>query len=273
MTLQQLLSYGTKFLSHLPSAELDARILLQNICSKSFEELITSQDQEIDKMLERVFYSFLKRRQNLEPVAYITGSKSFYDLEFEVSKDVLIPRSDSETLIDYVLEDYSKEDLKILDLGIGSGCLIITLLKHLPHSKGIGVDISSKTLDIAKRNADKIGVTNKLTLAQSNWFDNIKTQPFDIIISNPPYIGLKEDLSSEVKCEPHKALFSGPDGLDAYKQIAAEAKNYLSPQGAIYLEIGYKQKDSVQKIFEAHNFKLEGTKKDLQGHARCVKFL
>lgn len=272
MTLGQLLSYGIKFLSHLPSPELDARLLLQNVCDKSFEELITSQDQELDKKLAKVFFSLLERRKNLEPVAYIIGRKYFYDLEFEVSKDVLIPRSDSEILIDYVLKDYSQGNLKILDLGTGSGCLIITLLKHLTNAKGFGVDISSDALDIAKRNADKIGVTNKLTLSQSNWFDSIKPQTFDIIISNPPYIGPEEDLSSEIKYEPQTALFAGLDGLDAYKQIAAKAKDYLSPQGAIYLEIGYKQKESVQKIFEEHNFKLNGTRKDLQGHTRCLKF-
>lgn len=273
MTLGQLLSYSTKCLSHLPSPELDTRLLLQHACDKSFEELIISQNQEVDKRLEKLFFSFLERRKKSEPVAYIIGYKFFYDLEFEVSKDVLIPRSDSETLIDYVLEGYSQENLKILDLGTGSGCLIITLLKHLPNSNGIGVDISSGALNIAKSNADKIGVTDKLTLSQSNWFANIKPQPFDIIISNPPYVSPEEDLSSEVKHEPQTALFAGSDGLDAYKQIAAKAKKYLSPQGAIYLEVGYRQKESVQKIFEEHNFKLEGTRKDLQEHIRCLKFI
>ncbi|AVP87627.1 bifunctional N5-glutamine S-adenosyl-L-methionine-dependent methyltransferase/tRNA [Candidatus Phycorickettsia trachydisci] len=272
MTFSQLLSYGIRLLSHLSSPELDARILLQHACSKSFEDLIAYEDQEIDQVFEQQFFSLLERRKNLEPVAYITGSKAFFDLEFEVSKDVLIPRSDSEILVDYVLKDFAQEDLKILDLGTGSGCLIITLLKHLPQTEGIGVDASHKALDIAKRNADKIGVGDRLTLLQSNWFSEITPQAFDIIISNPPYIGLEEDISPEVRCEPHTALFAGLDGLDSYKQIAAKAKDYLSPQGSIYLETGYKQKEDVQKIFEAHTFKLEGIAKDLQGHARCLKF-
>lgn len=272
MTLSQLLSYGIKFLSDLPSPGLDARLLLQHACLKSFEELIAYGEQEIDQELEKKFSSLLERRKNLEPIAYIIGSKSFFDLEFEVSKDTLIPRNDSETLVDYVLKDYSQENLKILDLGTGSGCLIITLLKHLPNAKGTGVDTSNEALDIAKRNADKIGVGDKLTLLQSNWFSNIAHQTFDIIISNPPYIGLEEDISPEVRYEPQIALFGGLDGLDSYKQIAAKVKNYLSSQGSIYLEIGYKQKEDVQKIFEARNFKLEGTKKDLQGHTRCLRF-
>jgi len=272
MTLNQLLSYGIRFLSHMPSPELDTRLLLQHACLKSFEEIIASGNQEIDQKIEEKFLSLLERRKNLEPIAYITSSKAFFDLEFEISKDTLIPRNDSETLVDYVLKDYSQENLKILDLGTGSGCLIITLLKHLPHAKGIGVDTSNKALDIAKRNADKIGVGSQLTLLQSNWFSNIPPQTFDIIISNPPYIGLEEDISPEVRYEPQTALFAGLDGLDSYKQIAAKAKNCLSPQGSIYLEVGHRQKEDVQKIFESHNFRLEGTKKDLQGHTRCLRF-
>jgi len=189
MTLGQLLQYGTKFLSHLPSPPLDARLLLQHVCCKSFEDLIASRDQSISKELKENFFSLLQRRKNLEPIAYIIGHKSFYDLEFEVSKDVLIPRNDSETLIDHVLKDYTQENLKILDLGTGSGCLIITLLKHLPNAQGTGVDISEKALNIAELNANKIGIRDKLTLLQSNWFYNITSQTFDIIISNPPYIG------------------------------------------------------------------------------------
>ena len=250
---------------------LEAKILVSyliNIETRDFYFYLNNDYNLNKKNLDKL----INRRLNGEPLSKIIGIKNFWDYDFKTTVDVLDPRSDSETMIEYVLGDFNvKDKLKILDLGTGSGCLILTLLKIFKNASGVAVDISEKSLMIAKENAKNLNVNN-IEFIKSNWNDDVDGL-FDIIISNPPYIKTKDinNLMVEVKkYDPLLALDGGFDGLDCYRYIANNIRKSCKNSAKIYLEIGFEQKDDVVDIFD--NFIFCGCKKDLSDNDRVVKF-
>lgn len=250
---------------------LEARILVSYSLSVAEEYLFINPDQELSKKELETLEISIKRRMNFEPISYITGKKEFYSRNFYVNKDVLIPRADSEVLIDAVCST-QKPSPKILELGTGSGCLIITLMLQLPLATAYAIDIKKEALEVAKKNAQLHNVN--VGFLVSDWFSSIAHQDFDIIISNPPYIDKSSNkVSKETYLyEPSTALFALDEGLKCYKTIASNISKYLSEDGELYLEIGYDQEENVTKIYEMSGFSLVGRYLDISGITRCLKF-
>lgn len=281
---------------------MEARILLQYVTCSTKEYLLAHSDEVISDSQSALLSEIIQRRQNFEPIAYIIGTKEFFSREFIVNPHILIPRPDSEILIETVFVDYknischsreggdpenyildsrlrgndttsNNQHLNILDLGTGSGSLIITLLLELQNATGVAVDTDINALNVAKANALKHGV-HDIAFVLSNWFDEMQDLKFDIIVANPPYISSSDrNVAKEtILHEPHLALFAENNGLEAYEIIANRAKNFLKPQGALYLEIGYDQHDVIVDLYTKQGYKLKTKARDLAGHVRCLKF-
>lgn len=260
----------------ISSPQLEARLLLQHAINKPLEYLLINLDERLNKSELVAFEVALERRLKHEPIAYITGVKEFYSREFIVNKHVLIPRSDTELLVDTILQCHSHKSGNdiILELGTGSGCISISLLLELLNSKIIATDISFNAIEVAKNNAVKHEVIDRLQIIHSDWFENLENQRFDFIVSNPPYISTTEKsamATETINYEPHLALFAEEDGLQAYPIIAKNAKKFLKPTGKIILEIGFNQADKVSKIFLDYGYNIDNIHKDLQGHSRVIE--
>lgn len=252
----------------------EARILLQKATNINLEYIISHDDEELSDKQNKDFIESCQRRAKGEPIAYITGVKEFYSRDFIVDQNVLIPRPDSEILIESVLQNNNLSNPKILELGIGSGCLILTLLLEIDNASGLGVDISDSAIEISNKNMQKFDLTDRCKIFKSNWFENISSK-FDIIISNPPYIatGEQNHMSKEtILFEPKEALYAKDNGLACYKEIASKAKDYLKDDGYIFVEIGFSQADKVEKIFKEYRFFLHSSHKDLSGIIRILVF-
>ena len=255
--------------------KLDVKILLSFLLNIDTNELILYFNKDVDGFFVSKFDLLLNRRLNNEPIANIIGKKAFWDYEFFVNENVLTPRSDSEILIEAVLENFEDTDanLKILDLGTGSGCLILTLLKIYKNSFGVAVDISEKALEVAKINAKKLDVKN-IEFLNNNLNVGIEDK-FDIIISNPPYIpkGEIDDLEPEVnKFNPIISLDGGVDGLDFYRYFSKNLFKNLKKNTNIFFEIGKGQDKDIITIFEKNNYRLVNIYKDLAGVNRILCF-
>lgn len=252
--------------------ELDCKILVAHILNINYNDLYLYMEDDFKE--EELLNILIKRRIKDEPISKIINKKTFWEYNFYVDNNVLDPRPDSENLIELILENYNINDkLNILDLGTGSGCLIITLLNIFKNSNGIAVDINEKSLNIAMQNAKNLNVKN-INFIKSNWNDNVEDK-FDIIISNPPYIKTKDIdiLDNTVKnFDPILALDGGDDGLKCYKYIAKNIMKNCKQDTKIFLEIGYNQTDDVIKIFEKNNFLLYKIKKDLNNYNRILSF-
>ena len=259
----------------IDSYKIDGLILLCHVLGFSKEKVIFNPDLEIELAKEKEFLELVDRRLKFEPISHLIQKREFYKGEFFVNSDVLDPRPDSEMLIELVLEKYSTDNnIKILELGVGSGCLIITLLSLFENADGIGLDISCKALEIAKKNAEANKVLNRLKLVESDLFEKVDGE-FDLIISNPPYI--KSDdiggLQNEVKnFEPILALDGGIDGLDFYHEIARKAGNFLKEDGNIIIEIGMGQRDQIIDIFAESGLKFVESKFDFGKIERILMF-
>jgi len=242
--------------------ELDSRILLAHYLKVSKEYLIINHDLKLSSEQLKEYSKYIIRRGQGEPTSKITQTKEFYGREFNVNDFVLDPRPDSELIIDVVKENFSKdEDIKILDLGTGSGCLIITLLLELRNSIGIGLDVSEKAMKVASLNAGKYSLDNRLSLVVSDWLESININSFNVIISNPPYIPNNQisELSPEVKdFDPILALDGGDDGLSCYENILRQLNdNELNPQSMIIMEIFSENKNKVIESFIKYGFEKE----------------
>jgi release factor glutamine methyltransferase len=218
----------------------------------------------------------MERRLNREPIAKILGEKEFWSLPFKTTKDTLDPRPDSETLMEAVLACYPQKDqaLRMLDLGTGTGCLILSLLHEYKMATGVAVDLSPEALVVAQENAQRLGLQARISFVQSSWLDNVNGK-YDVIVSNPPYIPRSHEktLEPELAFDPQMALYgSDEDGLGAYRLLAHSLRPYLMPQGKIFLEFGQDQHLNVQQIFEGAGFRLQGWHKDLAGMRRCGVF-
>lgn len=260
------------------NGKLDALILMTSALAFSKEQVIFNPDLELAQNQQSAFFDLVVRRAEREPLSQIIGKREFFGEDFLVTSDVLDPRPDSESLIELVLKNFQDKNqkLRILEVGVGSGCLIISLLKAYKMADGIGVDISEKALEICQKNVESHHLQNRLKLLKSDLFSILNSsEKFDLIISNPPYISSQEieTLEPEVRLfEPRGALDGGLDGLDFYRRIAAEAKNFLNQNGKIIIEIGFGQKEKIVEIFTKKEFVFIESKPDLSGTDRSLCF-
>lgn len=274
-TIKYILDNITKSLfdAEIPNPRMEARILLAHYMNYSTEQLITNQDEMVE--FSQTILGLVNQRIEHKPLSYLLGYKEFYGRNFIVNENVLVPRPDTEILISAVLNKYYNNlDLNILELGVGSGCIIISLLLELARSKGLGVDISKEALRIASHNSDLYNCKERLTLLESDWYQNINSvNQYDLIISNPPYINKSEIslMSKEtLRYEPEIALYT--ENYDSYKKIARHAKNYLNNEGEIYLEIGINQETEIKKIFIDNGYILKNQFFDFNTILRVLVF-
>ena len=250
---------------------LDAQLLLAHSLQKEISYLLAWQEVVPDLPQQTLFQGYLVQREQGIPVAYLLGYKEFWSLPFAVTPDVLIPRPETELLVEQVLEYcQTLEQARILELGTGSGAIAIALAKEIPNASITASDISSAALDIARKNAQTLN-QQRIEFVLSDWFTAIPLNTFDIIVSNPPYIeAADEHLKGAIRHEPMTALVSGADGLDAIRVIISEAKAYLQNGGALMLEHGYKQGKQIRKLFAASGYKQARTIRDYAGNERVT---
>jgi release factor glutamine methyltransferase len=236
--------------------------------------VVTHADELVETAAVKAFRRLIERRAAGEPLQYLTGHQEFFKLVFEVTPDVLIPRPETELIVEIALELLKgNADPFIADIGTGSGCLAISLLHELRDAHAIATDISPTALQIAQRNADRHGVTDRLILIESDCFAKVDSdRPFSLIASNPPYIrdDEMETLQREVGYEPRTALAGGPDGLDIVRRLLRESSPFLQPGGHFVFEIGFDQKALVEQLINRDVWELTETRPDLQGIARTV---
>lgn len=276
MTIKEAINQAVIMLKNenIEAPKSKARMLLQATLNKTKEYLIIYDTQQISQEQRERYIKNVKRLISGEPLQYIIGKQEFMKLNFLVTKDVLIPRPDTEILVQEVIEIAKNiKNPVILDLCTGSGAIAVSIAKYVNNTKIYAVDISSKALDIAKKNAEFNGVRNNIEFIESNLFSKIKEQKFDIIVSNPPYIETDtiKTLPIDVQNEPHLALDGGKDGLDFYKKISKEAPKFLNNEGYLCFEIGYNQKKSVCKVLQEQGKYVNiYSKKDLCENDRLV---
>lgn len=254
-------------------AETDARFLLAHVLAPaSFAEAVADPAlcswQQINWLAELAW-----ERVHRKPMSQILGTQPFWTLELDVSEDVLTPRADTETLVEAVLEARSQATARVLDIGVGSGAILLALLSERKAWQGVGVDVSEAALDIAAKNARRCGLDERAEFLQASWGRGLPAGAFDILVSNPPYIrsDVMETLDPEVRdFEPHLALDGGADGLDAYRAILDEARNLVKPGGLVAFEIGYDQGEAVSGLLQAHGLSGIALIQDLAGHDRVV---
>ena len=262
----------------IASAILEARILMSFVTKLSKEDIIFKATQiNLSQDQEEKYFDLIHKRIKKIPLTHLTNNREFFGSNFYVDENVLDPRPDSETLVEMMIKKYQNSSfLNLCEIGCGSGCLIISLLKHFKDWNATAIDISKKALEIAQKNAQNNEVFERIEFLESNLFKDFKdNQIFDIIISNPPYIPSAdiENLQDEVRLyEPRIALDGGLDGLDFYRNIANQSRKFLKNNGNIFLEIGYNQHQEVIDIFEKFNFKFIDSAKDLSGIIRVLEF-
>ena len=269
-TLKALRQWGADRLREedVDGAALDARLLLQFATGLAHEDLAAGPERAVDGEL---FRTLINRRAGHEPVSRIVGSREFHGRDFLVTPATLDPRADTETLVDEAL---SGEGGRILDLGTGTGAVIITLLAERPLWHGVAVDVSKEALAVAEANGARHGVAARLQCTHSDWFGSVEGR-FDLIVSNPPYIpaAVIPALDPDVKdFDPHLALDGGDDGLRAYRAIATSSAAHLKATGRVIVEIGAGQQADVTAIFTSAGFMLRAFRRDLGGHVRAVAF-
>jgi protein-(glutamine-N5) methyltransferase, release factor-specific len=252
----------------------EAGSLLTYLLGSNRSFVLTHGDEMVPDREYQAFRSLIARRAAGEPLQYLTGHQEFFKLDFEVTPDVLIPRPETELIVEVVLE-LSKGDPApvIADIGTGSGCIAISLLHELPSASAIATDISPAALRVAERNAGRHGVRDRLKLVESNCFSEVQiAQPFSLIASNPPYVSDEElsRLQREVRFEPHGALAGGPDGLLVIRRLLVEAHPFLISGGYLVFEIGFGQSGAVVQLIDRRVWKLLEIRKDLQSIPRTL---
>ena len=261
----------------IETAQLDARVLVGHVLGMGHGALIAQGQQSVASSESTAIDRAIARRLAHEPVALITGRKEFWGLIFHVNAATLVPRPDSETLVEAVLDHAgsraSSPGLRILDLGTGTGCLLLSLLHELPQATGVGCDIEKGAVRLAERNAQSLGLSERCEFKISNWADSVN-ESFDIIICNPPYIRRTDilDLQPDVcRFEPKSALDGGEQGLDAYHELRSHIARCAKKGAFVALEVGQGQAESVRKLlFSEPNLKFLGFRTDLAGIQRCV---
>jgi release factor glutamine methyltransferase len=270
-TVQQALVIGTRALAsaEIEGAGRDARLLMAHVLGIASDRLTLVLPDAISPEAQAAFDATIARRVAREPVSHILGRRAFYGREFQVNADVLDPRPETEILIQEAL---TQPFASVLDLGTGSGAILLTLLAENPISKGLGTDLSEAALAVARQNCAALGLTKQARFQQAHWWQGVEGS-FDLIVSNPPYIAASEmpALSPELAYEPRMALTDEADGLTAYRAIVAEARAHLAPRGRILLEIGPTQGATVSDLLLAQGFKAVRVIADLDGRDRVVR--
>lgn len=276
MTISELIKKGIIELKNgnIEEPKLKARLLMQYVLNKSRQYVIVNDREELDNIKEKQYLEEIKILKKGVPIEHITHQKEFMKLSFFVDKNVLIPRQDTEILVEEVINIAKKNNAKkILDLCTGSGAIAVSLAKYLPQAEITAIDISNEALKIAKKNAISNNVENQIIFISSDMFTNLNEEKFDIIVSNPPYIktNVIKNLDIQVQNEPYIALDGGKDGLDFYKKIINESYQYLKYNGYLCLEIGFDQKiDVIELIENTESFTGTYSKKDLFDNDRII---
>ena len=274
MDIQSALKKGQSILidNNIISAKLDSEILMSQAIRKNKKFIILNLHKEIKKRDLDYFDNLIQERATSKPIAQIIKKKDFWKYEFIVNNNVLIPRPDTEILIEQALKLVkNKNRLQILDIGIGSGCILMSILKEKKNFIGTGIDISNKSLQISKVNGQKLRINNRLRLFKSN-IDNFNTGKYDLIVSNPPYIkkSILKCLEKDIGFEPKQALDGGLDGLSEIRKVINKSSELIKRSGHFIIEIGFDQKNKVKKILRDKGFYIKKTVKDLSNHDRCI---
>ena len=275
MNIKNILNEGIDILqkNKITNPQLDSEILLSNSIKRDKKHIILNPKEVLNSEQLGTFKSLIERRKKGEPIAYLINKKEFWKDDFFVNKDVLIPRPDSELIIEQVLKIYSKDDqLQILDIGTGSGCILLSILKERSNFYGTGIDISKKSINVSKFNAKQLNLTNRVKFFHSS-VDNFNNGKYDIIVSNPPYIeqlSLKYLEKDVVNFEPKLALSGGFDGFSKIRKVINKASILIKKNGKFILEIGFNQKNKVIKILKEEGFYVNKAIKDYGNNDRCI---
>jgi len=274
MNVSELLQSGAKVLrlNRIETHQLDSELVLSNLLKKQRENLIINLNLKVSETTVLNFKNLINRRAKREPLAYILRNKEFWSKDFLVNRNTLIPRPETELLCENIIKIFRKKNLYMLDMGTGSGCIILSILTELKKAKGVGVDISKKAIEVAKKNSEKLNLNKKVKFFNKS-LENIHGYKFDLIVSNPPYIKTSDikNLSEDVKrFEPKIALDGGKDGLDVIKKVIYKSNTILKKLGWLALEIGFGQQHKVSQILKKQNFKEELLVKDYKNNVRCI---
>ena len=275
MEYKEILNRGSEILklNNIKSFNLDSEILLSSSLKLNRSQLLLNLDKKINSEQEKIFFSLIKRRAKFEPIAYITGYKNFWKNKFKVNKNVLIPRPDTETLVEQVLKEIKiYNSRRILDIGTGSGCIILSILMERKKCYGVGLDISKKAINLAKYNAKIQQIKNRIKFYNSD-IDNFCRGKYDLIVSNPPYIKLFEisGLDNDIKGhEPKNALNGGIDGFSKIRLIIKKSSVLIKKNGKLFLEVGDTQAMKTLKILKSNGFYVNNIAKDLANKNRCI---
>jgi release factor glutamine methyltransferase len=274
MEVLELINNGSNLLKdkNILSHQLDSEILLSRVLNKTREELLTHLTKKVKTSSINKFKKLVGRRSLKEPIAYILREKEFWSKIFLVNKNVLIPRPETELMVEKIVKIFNSKNIFILDIGTGTGCIILSLLSELKNSTGIGIDISKKAIEVAKINQKKHNLIKQVKFFQKS-LDEINIKKFDLIVSNPPYIRRKDlkNLDEDIKkFEPKLALDGGNDGLDVIKKVIYKSKSILKINGMLALEIGNEQYTKVSKILSKNKFKTKYLVKDYRENIRCI---
>jgi len=275
MNIENTLNEGINILkkNKIPNPHLDTEILLSNLIKRDKKHIILNPKELLNSEQLEKFKCLIERRKKGEPIAYLINKKEFWKDEFFVNKDVLIPRPDTELIIEQVLKIYTKdEQLQVLDIGTGSGCILLSILKERPNFYGTGIDISKKSINVSKFNAKQLNLMNRVKFFDSS-VDNFKIGKYDLIVSNPPYIeqlNLKYLEKDVVNFEPKLALSGGLDGFSKIRKVINKAGILIKKNGKFILEIGFNQKNKVKKILKEEGFYVNKAIKDYGNNDRCI---
>ena len=273
MYIRQALQLARQSLAETsPTADLDAQVLLCHVLQCNSAHLLAWPEKPLDESQQRHFLQIIEQRRQGHPVAHLTGQREFWSMDFMVDESTLIPRPETETLIEYVLENHSHHNsLKLLDMGTGTGAIAIVLAKENPGWQVHACDISPQAIQLAKRNRDKHEINN-LTLVKSDWFSDIDGTDYDMIISNPPYIDADDPHlnQGDVRFEPASALISDNQGMKDIEHICSQAKGHLKNAGWLIVEHGYDQAEKVADCFTKNGYGEITQKQDLSGHIRMT---
>ncbi|MFY0642512.1 MAG: peptide chain release factor N(5)-glutamine methyltransferase [Bermanella sp.] len=268
ISIKQALTEGQQSIFHSDSAALDAELILLHTLNTHRNILFTDPTKCLTQDQYALYKELLQRREYGEPVAYIIGEQGFWDLMLNVAPHTLIPRGDTESLIDWVLEQ-GLQPKRILDLGTGTGAIALALAKEFSHAQVIGVDLIPQAVELANSNKLKNNINN-VQFLQSSWFENVPPEPYDLIVSNPPYIDeLDEHLSQgDVRFEPASALIASQQGLSDLYWIAQQAQQYLTQGGCLLMEHGWQQAEPVSNYLQQQGYDKVGSGRDLAGQWR-----
>jgi release factor glutamine methyltransferase len=274
MNISGLLNSGAKTLkqNRIKTHQLDSELVLSNLLQKKRENLLINLNEKVSKETIDNFEKLIFRRVKREPLAYILKKKEFWSKDFFVDRSTLIPRPETELLCESIIKIFKNKNLHILDMGTGSGCIILSILSEIKGAKGIGIDVSKRAITVAKKNSNKLGLNKRVKFVNRS-LEDIYSYKFDVIISNPPYIKTSDikNLSDDVKrFEPRIALDGGKEGLDVIKKVIYKSKSILKRQGMLALEIGYGQYNKVSQILKKQNFKEDLLVRDYKDNVRCI---